>query len=489
MPIIANGETLVAHHHPGETSFLLVTFIGAFHEGETEHVYLMKDIVESTGIACVGIATRLRNLYISDELDGIAAQVRAIRRPGQKLITLGQSSGGYAAIKFADLFGADHAVAFSPTFSMDEEDLGLTEDMKIERTFLHSALRFHKVPRDIIRTGMRPGPEDCAAPAMFIYDNHVQSDNWALDRFARLFPDARYIVARNFGHAVFERIDERGQWLTFLNHLANDDAGSAHGLMSRLTRNNEVAIAELLVRIARWRPAMVPVALRTERARAYLSDEVRRRHVFNTVLAYELAARGDVAGAAAHLRSLHPDLFPADTGESRLFLALSWHGEVLSYDNNRAQVVMSAGTLHAKGVVPALLDLRGDKPRLAIQLRAGDHTVIADEETAGESGEDFEVVTLERGLVAFRRGGAFMMGRPNDVPIFRSDAVNEWERFALLPLPEQPETRGTTGLNWFDESVMAARAGSAGAKPQITPAVDSARRKAAFRSFLRFFSS
>lgn len=487
MSIIANGTTLVAHHHPGDTSFLLVTFLGAFHEAEAEHVYLMRDIVQSSGIACVGITSRVRNLYISDELPEIAAKVRAIRKPGQKLMVLGQSSGGFAAIKFADLFEADQAVAFSPTFSLDEEDLGLTEDMKIERSFLQSAIRFHRVPREIIRPGMRPGPEDCSVPAMFIYDNHIQSDSWAMGRYAQLFPEARYITARNFGHAVFEQINDSSHWLSFLNHLAQDDMGGAYHLLMRLTRNNELALAELMVRIARWRPAMVPVALRTARALDYLTAETRRRHVFNTVLAYELARRGDTPGAVAHLRGLYPDVFPADPGPSRLFLVLSCHGEVMSYDNDRAEVVLGADTLHGRGRVPALLDLRHHTPRLAVQLRAGDHAVIADEDTAAAHGGDFEVVTQENGLVAFRRGGAFLSGRPNDVPLFNAEAVNEWERFALLPVAEQPASRERVGLNWLDESIMAVRA-EAGGKPQVTPEVDSARRKASFRSFLRFFS-
>ena len=495
MPIIFNGDTLVVHHNPSDSPFLLVTFIGSFHEHQTDHNYLMRNTVERSGIACIGVTTRVRNLFICDEIKAVAALVQTKRRRGQKMIILGQSSGGYACLKFADLFGADYVLAVAPVFSMDVDDLGLTEEMREERQFLQDAIRFHKPPREIIRTGMRPGPEDCSVPTLFLYDNHVESDTYAIERYMRLFPQARYLRARNFGHAVLERLDERSQWYTVLSHLANDDVGSATNLLMRLTRNNEAAIAELMVRIARWRPRMVPVALETARAKECLTHDARPRQEYNNILAYELAARGDVAGAWAHLRSVHPTLFPqqsapsANTADDQagrgLFLVLSWHGDVLSYDNSRAQVVLSPGTLHAKGPVPALLDLRGPTPRVVIQMRAGEVDVVLDEESAAGQGPGFEVERLEHAMVAFRRGNLYLQGRRRSVPPFFSHSIQEWERYALLPVPQQEVLREKTGLNWFDEAVVAVRTEQ---KAPLSAEADSARRKASFRSFLRFFS-
>ncbi len=516
MPIIANGDTLVAHHNPGDTSFLLVTFIGAFHEGEVESRYLMKEIVEIAGISCVGLTARVRHLYICPEIEEIAAQVRAMRQPGQKLIILGQSSGGFAAVKFANLFDADYAVALSPIFSMDEQDLGLTEDMQQEREFLQTAIRFHRAPREIIRPGMRPGPEDCSAPILFVYDSEVESDNYAMNRFIRLFPAAHYVRAKHFGHAVFDKLNEHRPWLSLLNLLATDHVGAAVQLLSRMTRNNDVAIAELLLRITRWRPAMLPVALRTARVRDYLTEKTRQRCALDNVMAYELAARGDGVGAVATLRALHPALFPdvPPTEEEQagrgLFMVLSWHGGVLTYDNDHGHAAFSGDTLRNTSRMPALLDLRGATPRLVVQLRSGEHNVALD--MGGEATQDaeFEVVPERNGLVAFRRGSHYLWTSAHGLPSFRSDRLDDWERYALLLIPEQSLLREKLALSWFDQTVMSVRAEdrikeSAKAAPaarvaQASKAAqasregqaeaddDTARRKVAFRSFLRFFS-
>ena len=382
--------------------------------------------------------------------------------------------------------------------------------MQQERDFLQTAIRFHRAPREIIRPGMRPGPENCSVPILFVYDSEVQSDTYAIERFTSLFPASHFVRAKHFGHAVFDKLNEHRPWTALLGLLGADNVAGAVQLLTRMTRNNDVAIAELMVRIARWRPAMVAVAMRTARARDYLTEKTRHRYAIDNIVAYEFAARGDVAAASATLRAQHPSMFPdlPPSDEERagrgLFLVLSWHGGVLTYDNDQGHAVVSGETLRTKARAPALLDLRGGAPRLVIQLRSGEHTVALD--SGGDATQDgaFEVVPERNGLVAFRRGARFLWAHAHGSPDFRSDAVNDWERFALLPVPEQSSLREKLGLSWIDEAVMTVREGSAkGAPAKAGPAkgaatktaaaaeaeADSARRKVAFRSFLRFFSS
>ena len=490
MSIIFNGAELVAHHNPGKTSFLLLTFLGAFHEGVAESLYLMKDVVEAEGISCVGVSARLRNLYVSDEIQTVAAKFREIRQPNQKVIVLGQSSGGYAAVKFANLFGADAVLTFSPIFSLDAHDLGYSADMEPELAFLRSAIRFHRVPAAIVRRGMRPGPEDCSAPMLLAYDIHSVQDRFAADLFEVQFPQAHYVRARHLGHAVFDRLNDGKLTLALLDLLNADDPEGAYRLLNREARNSEAALSELMVRIARWRPTMVPVALRTARARENLKPDLRRSHAFNTVFAYETIARGDAAGACDYLRDLYPELFPRLGDATGLFLVVSFHGDMLRYDSGRGGVVLESGALDKAGSAPVLLDLRGPIPRFVIQLRAGDTTVMADRKGAERDGfadGTFEVVAApDRSLVAFRRGSAFMRGDFNSVPVFTASEALAWEQFALVPVSDPDVFRERSALNWLDQAAVGTHDGIS--LPRV-PEGRAPPRKTAFRSILqRFFA-
>ncbi|MBE7211470.1 MAG: hypothetical protein INR65_10675, partial [Gluconacetobacter diazotrophicus] len=149
MPTVFDGKVLLAHHNPGDTPYLLVTFIGLYREDVADSVYLMKELVERAGLACVGITTRVRNFYLHEEMDAIAGLVRDIRQPGQKIIVVGQSSAGFAAAKFATLLQADYVLAFSPIFSAHAADLGLDEGTERESGFLKAAVRIHRIEPDV----------------------------------------------------------------------------------------------------------------------------------------------------------------------------------------------------------------------------------------------------------------------------------------------------------------------------------------------------
>ena len=490
MPKIFDGETLVAHYNPGVTPFIVVTFIGAFHEHAADTAYLMKEAIEADNITCVGITSRTRNLYISDELKDIAAATAALRQPDQKLIVLGQSSGGYAAIKFAALFKADCAVAFAPIFSLDESDLGFTEEMAQERSFLEMGLRFHRVPREIVCPGMHPSLEDCPSPLLVVYDIHNQSDHYSAGLIEAQFPTARFVRARNIGHAALDQLDQNRLLFTLLRHLSDDDMDAAYFLLRRLTRNNETAVAELMVRIARWRPSMVEVALRSTRARETLKEETRSRHAFNTVRAYQFVKRGMVDTAISHLSALYPNLFQekkAGDLQTGLFLVISWHGDLLTYDSDHSRVVLLAEGFSAKRSAPAILDMRDDEPRLIIQARSSDIALTLDESSAAENGKSFSVVPVHGSMiVAFRRGGHFLRGAAGQIPVFDAAEALDWEQFALVPIPESALFRERAGLNWFDETLMTVQSEGASSASRVADA-DSVRRKIAFRSFLKFF--
>ncbi|MBE7211037.1 MAG: hypothetical protein INR65_08455 [Gluconacetobacter diazotrophicus] len=498
MPLIYSGDVLALHHNPGDTPFLLVTFMGAFAEHSATTTYQMREIVEKEGIACAGVTNRVRNMYVHPEIEAVIERIRALRRPDQKVIVLGQSLGGFAAIKYADRLGADQVIAFSPIFSLDETDLGLSEHQTYELAILRGAIRFHRVPLEIVKPGMRPGPEDCSAPLLITYDIGNANDSFAAARYAEVLPTAHMVRIKNMGHATFNRLEEgQSHFLPdLLKHLAAGDQAAAARMLLRLSRNSEAALVELMIRLARWRPETVAGALRTPRARTVLKDETRRHHQYNDILVYEFIRRGRLEAAVSHLRGLHQDLFRAaqdgaDAASRKpgLFLAISFHGDLLKYDLERKEVICTPSGLHDRKRVPAIVDLRRAVPRLIIQTRSGERPVVADRGGRDDTATALEVVPINNEHhVAFRRDGAFLRTDFNSTPVFVAEVALDWEYFALVPIPDPAALSRATGMNWFD-GLSLPSPDAAPPTPGNTPGTSPPPRKTAFRSVLqRFFA-
>ena len=484
MALIFSGESLVAHHNVGNTPYLLVTFIGAFYEKEAETLYFLKDFAEGDNVSCVGVTSRERNFYLSDEINEIARKTQALRRPSQKIVLIGQSVGGFAAVKFAALFAADYVLAFSPIFSVHEDDLDLPKDDRESRHFLQQALKFHRIPPEVIKSGMHPAKADCNCPLLLVYPADISIDKQAADLFRNIFPSAVYIQANYLGHAVFEHVVNRGVMLPILDHLVDDNVDGARHLIRRALRNNEIAISELIVRVARWRPAMVPVALRTSRARESLKSD--DRYHFSLVYSYEMVARGQTARAITYLQQFYAHMFPDNGPESGLFVVISYFGDVLTYDSDLAQVIFAPDTLRGnKRRTPALLDLRSTTPGLIVRTRSADLSVFFGGATA-EPPREFEVLPVcGNSLMTIRQGERYLHGAQHSVASFSASEALAWEHLALLPTSGKSGHDEISSLGWLDQSILAVRVASPPTKTGLS--AEASDRRTKFRAFLRLF--
>ena len=75
------------------------------------------------GISAIGIMTNRPNWYPAADMSQAIAVIRAITQ-GQRLITYGNSHGGYGALKFSAALGATAALAFCPQSTIDRRILG-----------------------------------------------------------------------------------------------------------------------------------------------------------------------------------------------------------------------------------------------------------------------------------------------------------------------------------------------------------------------------
>lgn len=102
--IIFNGKDICVHYNEGHTDFLLITFMGIGHETAWENQYFAKPFVENQNISCLGIVSKERNWYVTDEIQNVFAIIDAVRATYKKIITIGLSAGGVCCIKILCLF-------------------------------------------------------------------------------------------------------------------------------------------------------------------------------------------------------------------------------------------------------------------------------------------------------------------------------------------------------------------------------------------------
>ena len=102
----------------------------------------------------------------------VAALVRELLDRFDEILTYGSSMGGYAALRFANLLGATHALAFSPQFTIDPRHVPL--DPRWQR---HYRPEWHDNSQ--IRR------KHVARHSYMVFDPYFPYDRWHADLIAR----------------------------------------------------------------------------------------------------------------------------------------------------------------------------------------------------------------------------------------------------------------------------------------------------------------
>ncbi|MGH7103581.1 MAG: tetratricopeptide repeat protein [Acetobacteraceae bacterium] len=162
-----------------------------------------------------------------------AIRPRLARAPGQRLVSYGVSMGGFAALKYAALIGADAAIAFSPQISINPADV---------KHFDGRYVRFYDAARN---RDMRIRTENLAATNYVLYDNFWTVDRKHAERIAALGRVERFALPFT-GHASIRSIAEGRIAEPFLLGLIGGDPGRTAELrgMVRRTRRNTLVYWE-----------------------------------------------------------------------------------------------------------------------------------------------------------------------------------------------------------------------------------------------------
>jgi hypothetical protein len=110
-------------HQPFDSSFALITFSHAtyFIDGDR---FWADGVAAKAGIEAVGVVARSSNWFPYNEMKRASEAIRGVLGHHNQIIGYGTSMGGYGAVKYGQMLGMTHALAFAPQWSIDPADVG-----------------------------------------------------------------------------------------------------------------------------------------------------------------------------------------------------------------------------------------------------------------------------------------------------------------------------------------------------------------------------
>jgi tetratricopeptide (TPR) repeat protein len=174
MPLIYQTELTEVLFHQGSTQYVLVTFgnLGTRANGSD---YFGRTLVEKNDITCIGFAPRYPHWFPHHDVSACIPAIADIL--GQyRVITYGESMGGYAALKYSDLLGSEAVIAGSPQFSIDPADV---PDDHRYRIYYNEALHCHNMSIDSSHS------ETSAVRRYILFDPFDREDLYNLSLIAK----------------------------------------------------------------------------------------------------------------------------------------------------------------------------------------------------------------------------------------------------------------------------------------------------------------
>lgn len=118
--IVYASEMFVVRFVPASNSDVcVVTFDSYNDERSLSREGFAERYLRSKGISAVHVISRDNDWYQYRDLHVAMDLVRAVTHQFARVVTYGTSMGGYAAIRFADMVGAQAVIALSPQYSID----------------------------------------------------------------------------------------------------------------------------------------------------------------------------------------------------------------------------------------------------------------------------------------------------------------------------------------------------------------------------------
>lgn len=188
--LIASSQLAEARFFDAGGKILLITF-SSFGYRSTNNSFWGDTLAERLRISTIGITSNSgADWFPKAGVEAIAPAIRRVSEGFQKVIVYGGSMGGYAALKYGNLLAADHAIAFSPQYTLDPE---------VEQEKIYSR---HFRPE--LHAGMQITTRDVCRNAIVFYDTRHRADRHRVDLIRNQAPWITEIALPNTGHSCVQ---------------------------------------------------------------------------------------------------------------------------------------------------------------------------------------------------------------------------------------------------------------------------------------------
>jgi hypothetical protein len=119
--IFRNNDLVARYVHGQRTDSIVVTFASFTDDPTLDRAGFGEDMFRTANVPAIHIISRGNEWYQYDRIEDLFQEVIRTTFGYPRVLSYGSSMGGYAAIRFADLVGANRVLAMSPQYSIDPQ--------------------------------------------------------------------------------------------------------------------------------------------------------------------------------------------------------------------------------------------------------------------------------------------------------------------------------------------------------------------------------
>lgn len=190
----------------------------------------------------IGIVAKTGNWYPEVSMSELSSHLRKITEGFCYVISYGTSMGGYACLKYSNLLGVTHSIAFSPQFSIAPSVVG-QED---KRFIVHYDKHLHE--RMCIREG------DLANNSYVFFDPVYSEDRFNAENIAELKPSVKLVNVRFTHHFPIELFASSTSLSILIELVVNGDELKIRQLVNQKRRKSRVRLRYLAEVVSRKKP-------------------------------------------------------------------------------------------------------------------------------------------------------------------------------------------------------------------------------------------
>lgn len=288
--LIHSGRDMEFLFHSGDTDYLLVSFgeIAYLADGKN---FWGKPMVERRRVNAIGVSARSPNWFPRADVEEFAARHRdLLDRFKGRIVTVGHSMGGYAAIKHSRLLGASTVVVTAPQYTIDRA--AIPNDTRQPIPYF----------RPELHTGMHPKPDEMSGE-IYIFCDLQHSGRPQFDAYASLrLPNIHIVNVPSVGHEVSRVFARDDGFLDLVGLCRAGDRAAINRFVRKHRKPLPLRTATVALRAAKRRPDLA--------LRIYDLHKKRFGPIYIAMLSKALTASRPAAADALLLDALalKPDL-------------------------------------------------------------------------------------------------------------------------------------------------------------------------------------